>query len=161
MEPYRSMCESVTRNTWLYGHHKQTFYLLLFPSPQINAHIEATWWSPTLLLSLLIQATTWGLNFYTSMAGGYWTLQYLLQEWEKWVGRSTYTNRTETPGITRPSFWLEKKTTELIAQFLSFLWRWIQCRDQRGWTTGVPEDVAHVSGISVFPLLAHEEKYRP
>ena len=43
----------------------------------------------------------------------------------------TFTNRTKTPGNIPLSFCLEKKTNELIAQFLTFFWRWIQCRDQR------------------------------
>ena len=76
-------------------------------------------------------------------------------------GRSTFTNRTETPGNTLPSFWLEKKTTDLTAQFPVFLLRWIQCRDQRDSTTGVPEDVSNVSDTLVYPLPVHEEQERP
>ena len=37
-------------------------------------------------------------------------------------GRSTFTNRTETPGNTPPSFWLEKKQLTSLPNFLCSSW---------------------------------------
>ena len=126
-QPSRSVCESVTKITPLYEQHKYTFSLPLLPGPHIIAHIWAKGVFPTILWSML-DLRTHLLCFHFLMMFVTSTAIYKKEDNEG--GRSEFTNRNKTPGNTPPNFWLEKKMTELIAQFLMSRLRRIQCGDQ-------------------------------
>ena len=109
--------------------------------------------------SILVQATTWGLISYASMVWGQLALPHVFTRMRT-IRRIHIYQHTETPGNIPPNFLFDKKKIEVIAQILALLLKWIQCWDQRGWTTGVPEDVSNVSDTLLFPLPA-QEKERP